>query len=144
MVGDYTLAAAVYDSIAKDYKTDHAWKYYASACVRGSSLLILFSRTPAEIFHVRSYIDCTQRMAGLSLLRLHPSNTPLTFDPDIYLEQATQTPLHSSRTVDLDGLRMMMLYYETYKVIKDWRPAPSGLVRTAGDVRCIFIHRSTL
>lgn len=33
MLGDYKLAADVYDQASKDYKTDRAWRYYASACV---------------------------------------------------------------------------------------------------------------
>ena len=34
MIGDYKLAASVYDAASKDFKTDRAWKYYSSACVR--------------------------------------------------------------------------------------------------------------
>ena len=73
-------------------------------------------------------------MAGLSQLLLHPPLTPLTFNPDIWLEMALQTPLEND-TVDLDGLQAVMLYYEAYRAIGDWRPASVGLVRTAGLVR---------
>lgn len=74
-------------------------------------------------------------MAGLSQLLMHTPATPLTFNPDIWLEQALQTPLSlNAGGVDLDGLQAMMLYYETYRAIGDWRPAPAGLVRTAGEV----------
>ncbi|KAI5480856.1 (transport protein particle) complex protein Trs85 [Pseudohyphozyma bogoriensis] len=103
MIQDYKLAAAVYDSVSKDYKSDRAWRYYSSAC----------------------------RMAGLSLLLNHPPGTPLTFNPDVYLEQALQTPPLGG--FDLDGLQSMMLYYEAYRIIGDWRPAPVGLIRTAGE-----------
>ncbi|KAK4704695.1 trafficking protein particle complex subunit 8, partial [Phenoliferia sp. Uapishka_3] len=103
MIGDYKLAADVYDQASKDYRTDRAWRYYSSAC----------------------------RMAGLSNLLLHPPSTPLTFNPDIALEQALQTP--PSFGFDLDGLKSMMLYYEAYRIIGDWRAAPVGLVRTAGE-----------
>lgn len=71
-------------------------------------------------------------MAGLSQLLLHPPRTPLSFNPDVWLEQASLVP--TSESVDLDALRMMMIYYEVYRVIQDWRPAPTGLVRTAGEV----------
>lgn len=63
---------------------------------------------------------------------MHPPSTPLNFNPDTWLEQALQTP--SLGAVDLDGLQAMMLYYEAYRFIGDWRPAPEGLVRTAGEV----------
>ncbi|KAL8283651.1 hypothetical protein RQP46_005446 [Phenoliferia psychrophenolica] len=102
MLGDYKLAADVYDQASKDYKVDRAWRYYSSAC----------------------------RMAGLSALLLHPPSTPLTFNPDTSLEQALLIP--PSGGVDLDGLKAMMLYYEAYRLIGDWRAAPIGLVRTAG------------
>lgn len=71
-------------------------------------------------------------MTGLSQLLMHPPSTPLNFNPDTWLEQALQTP--SLGAVDLDGLQAMMLYYEAYRFIGDWRPAPEGLVRTAGEV----------
>ena len=74
-----------------------------------------------------------QRMAGLSALLQHPPSTPLTFNPDSALEQALLIP--SSIGIDLDGLKAMMLYYEAYRLIGDWRAAPVGLVRTAGVVR---------
>lgn len=71
-------------------------------------------------------------MAGLSMLLLHPPSTPLNFNPDTALEQALLTP--PTVGVDLDGLKAMMLYYEAYRIIGDWRAAPMGLVRTAGEV----------
>lgn len=79
-------------------------------------------------------------MAGLSQLLLHPPLTPLTFNPDIWLEMALQTPMETD-AVDLDGLQAMMLYYEAYRAIGDWRPASVGLVRTAGLVRVSLLTR---
>lgn len=77
----------------------------------------------------------SQRMAGLSQLLSHPPGTPLTFNPDAWLELAQQTPLGiAGGPVDLDGLQAMMFYYEAYRAIGDWRAAPVGLVRTAGEV----------
>lgn len=126
MIGDYKLAASVYDSASKEYKTDRAWKYYSSACVS--------PHLPAPPFFIADSWVYDQRMAGLSQLLLHPPQTPLTFNPDIWLEMALQTPLETD-AVDLDGLQAMMLYYEAYRAIGDWRPASVGLVRTAGLVR---------
>ncbi|SCZ90825.1 BZ3500_MvSof-1268-A1-R1_Chr1-3g02288 [Microbotryum saponariae] len=70
------------------------------------------------------------RMMGLCLLLSHPTGQALTFNPDQYLEMAGAS---SSTTVDLDGLKAMMFYYEVYLAIPDLRPAPTGLVRTAGE-----------
>lgn len=80
-------------------------------------------------------------MTGLAHLLLHPLSTPLTFNPDVWLEQALQTPSVGGG-VDLDGLKSMMLYYEAYRTIGDWRPAPAGLVRTAGEVSFPFLFFS--
>lgn len=127
MIGDYKLAAAVYDQASKDYKTDRAWRYYSSACVSFLSLsFLLYKGFFTDLF-------MNQRMAGLSLLMLHPPNSPLTFNPDNALESALQVPPSSG--IDFDGLKAMMLYYEVYRSIGDWRAAPAGLVRTAGEVR---------
>lgn len=74
-------------------------------------------------------------MTGLAQLYLHPPATPLAFNPDIWLEQALQTPATGrADVVDFDGLKMMMLYYQAYQAIGDYRPAPRGLVRSAGEV----------
>ncbi|ORY80223.1 ER-golgi trafficking TRAPP I complex 85 kDa subunit-domain-containing protein [Leucosporidium creatinivorum] len=109
-LGDYKLSSQIYESLVKDFKGDRAWRYFAGA----------------------------SRMAGLSHLLLHPPATPLPFNPDVYLSQATQTPWHLSGAqagvVDLDGLKAVMLYYEAYRVVGDWRAAPEGLVRGAGEI----------
>lgn len=80
----------------------------------------------------------TQRMQGLSLLLAHPAGQPLSFNPDTYLSTASSSPLALANAqagvVDLDGLKMMMMYYESYRVIGDWRAASVGLERTAGEV----------
>ncbi|KAM0755961.1 hypothetical protein T439DRAFT_376232 [Meredithblackwellia eburnea MCA 4105] len=104
MLGDFKLAAEVYEQVSKDYRSDKAWKYYSSAC----------------------------RMAGLSHLLNHAS-APLLHNPDLALEQANQVPLPPSGTVDLDALKATLLYYEAYRAVGDWRAAPSGLVRAAGE-----------
>lgn len=79
-----------------------------------------------------------KRMAGLSHLLLAPPSQPFTFNPDLYLQSATQTPWHLSGAqagvVDLDGLKAVMMYYEAYRTVGDWRAAPEGLVRGAGEV----------
>ncbi len=33
MLGDYKLAADVYDHASRDYRDDKAWRYFSSACV---------------------------------------------------------------------------------------------------------------
>lgn len=129
MLGDYKLSASIYDSVSKDYKTDRAWRYYASAVVRASP-----SHPPPFCPLTRHSPSTSQRMTGLSLLLSHPHSTPLPFNPDTYLEAASATPLAQSGVVDLDGLRGMMRYYEVYRAMGEWRVAPMGLVRTAGEV----------
>ncbi|GAA5861311.1 hypothetical protein JCM1840_005328 [Sporobolomyces johnsonii] len=105
MLGDYKLAASVYEQASRDYKGDKAWRYYSSAC----------------------------RMAGLSHLLAHPPEHPVPASPDAYLLAALQTPLPSASSIDLDGLRATMLYYEAYLSLGDCRFAPGMLVRAAGE-----------
>ena len=89
-----------------------------------------------------------QRMQGLSLLLAHPAGQSLPFNPDTYLSSASSSPLALANAqagvVDLDGLKMMMMYYETYRVIGDWRAASMGLERTAGEVSRRFESRASL
>ncbi|GAA5918451.1 hypothetical protein JCM1841_003975 [Sporobolomyces salmonicolor] len=105
MLGDYKLAASVYEQASRDYKGDKAWRYYSSAC----------------------------RMAGLSHLLAHPPGHPLPASPDAYLLAALQTPSPSASPIDLDALRATMLYYEAYLSLGDCRFAPGMLIRAAGE-----------
>lgn len=130
MLEDFRLAVTVYDSLSKDFKIDRAWRYYAAACVRATAL-----GERAD--------SMSQRMVGLSQLRLHPTGTPLTFNPDLSLESAMdigggasiERSLQGAAGVDFDGLRAVLLYYDAYRAIGDWRAAERGLVRQAGEVR---------
>lgn len=74
-------------------------------------------------------------MAGLSqLLQLSPG-AGLSSNPDEWLALATQTPigLQPGAPIDMDSLQAVMLYYEAYAALGDWRAAPAGLVRAAGE-----------
>lgn len=74
-------------------------------------------------------------MAGLSqLLQLTPG-AGLSSNPDDWLALAMQTPigLQPGAPIDMDALQAVMLYYEAYIALGDWRAAPAGLVRTAGE-----------
>lgn len=71
-------------------------------------------------------------MAGISQLLTHTTATPIPYNPDQWLQLAQQTSMTPS--ADLDGLRATMLYYEAYRLIEDWRWAPQGLLRCAGEV----------
>ncbi|KAK4054931.1 hypothetical protein OIV83_000855 [Microbotryomycetes sp. JL201] len=105
MLTDYKFAASVYESVSKDFRNDKAWRYFSSA----------------------------SRMVGLAQMLGLPSESRLTFNPDQWLELAAQSPLSNAAGVDLDGIQAQMLYYEVYRALDDWRYAPSGLLRTAGD-----------
>ncbi|KAK4058005.1 hypothetical protein OIO90_000744 [Microbotryomycetes sp. JL221] len=105
MLTDYKFAATVYESVSKDMRNDKAWRYFSSA----------------------------SRMCGLSQMLALTQDTAINFNPDQWLELASQTPTAASVNVDLDGIQAMMLYYEVYRAHNDWRFAPNGLVRTAGE-----------
>lgn len=78
-------------------------------------------------------------MAGLAqLLQLTPG-AGLTSNPDEWLLLAMQTPLaaRAGASVDFDALQATMLYYEAYRALGDWRAAPIGLERAAGEVSAL-------
>ncbi|GAA5834924.1 hypothetical protein JCM11251_002063 [Rhodosporidiobolus azoricus] len=107
-LGDYKLAAQVYDSVAKDFKGDKAWRHYAGAV----------------------------RMSGLSHLLLHPPSAALPSpsspnSPDSALYLSSLAPSQSST---FDSLRASLLYYEVYRALSHpsgWALAPTGLLRAA-------------
>ncbi|KAM0793278.1 hypothetical protein ACM66B_000739 [Microbotryomycetes sp. NB124-2] len=105
MLTDYKFAASVYESVSKDFRNDKAWRYFSSA----------------------------SRMVGLAQMLALPPDSRLTFNPDQWLELAAQSPVSGAAGIDLDGIQAQMLYYEAYRAIGDWRFAPTGLLRTAGD-----------
>lgn len=107
MVRDYKLSAATYDVGRKDYANDKALRHAAGA---------------TEMF-------------GLShLMMMMGSKTP-PIDVDSYL--AATTNLYRSAPLDAGSLfrplRAALLYYEAYRALRFYRPAPLALVRAADD-----------
>lgn len=121
MLRDYRYAAGVYDTLRRDYTQDRAFRYASAA---------------TEMF-------------GLSQLLSHPfflPNTPPTGRPtpftnlqhsDIsaWLEQSVLTYLGRPPAIQiqLDALRITVLYYEAWKAINEWRGVGAALVRAAGE-----------
>ena len=114
-------AAGVYDSLRRDAAQDQAWRYAAAAT----------------------------EMYGLSLLLSHqyflpstpptPPSSPFTTlqhtDISSWLEQAVLTyqGRASANQIQLDALRITVLYYEAWKTIGEWRGTGTALVRSAGE-----------
>ncbi|WWC68664.1 uncharacterized protein I206_102596 [Kwoniella pini CBS 10737] len=121
MLRDYKFAGGVYDSLRKDFAQDRAWRYSAAAT----------------------------EMYGLCLLLSHPfflPSSPPTMKPipftnlqhteiTSWLEQAiTAYHQHSPITqIQLDALRITVLYYEAWKAIGEWRSVGYALVKGSGD-----------
>ncbi|WVQ94767.1 hypothetical protein IAU59_001848 [Kwoniella sp. CBS 9459] len=121
MLRDYKFASSVYDSLRKDFAQDRAWRYAAAAT----------------------------EMYGLCLLLSHnyflPSSpptmptTPFTnlqhTEITSWLEQAV-TAYHQrapATQIQLDALRVTVLYYEAWKAIGEWRGVGAALVKGAGE-----------
>ena len=121
MLRDYKFAASVYDSLRRDYAQDRAWRYAAAAT----------------------------EMYGLSLLLSHtyfqpsspptPPPNPFTTlqhtDISSWLEQAVvayQSRIPPSQ-IQLDAMRITILYYEAWKAIGEYRGVGAALVRAAGE-----------
>lgn len=102
---DYKLAATTYDLGRKDYAADKAHRYVAGA---------------TEMF-------------GLSHLMMMIESKSSPIDVDSYL--ASSHTLYCSASVDADTifrlLRSTLLYYEAYRALSFYRPAPAALLRTA-------------
>jgi hypothetical protein len=121
MLRDYKFASTIYDSLRRDYAQDRAWRYAAAA---------------TEFY-------------GLSLLLAHPYFLPSTpptqpsphfttlqhTDIASWLEQAVVA--YQSRApaaaIQLDAMRITILYYEAWKAIGEWRGVGGALVRAAGE-----------
>ncbi|OCF74953.1 hypothetical protein I204_03799 [Kwoniella mangroviensis CBS 8886] len=120
MLRDYKFAGSVYDSLRKDFAQDRAWRYAAGAT----------------------------EMYGLCLLLSHPfflpsspPTKPVSFtnlqhtEITSWLEQAvTAYHQHSPITqIQLDALRITVLYYEAWKAIGEWRSVGYCLVKGSGE-----------
>lgn len=118
---DYRFASSVYDSLRRDTAQDRAWRYSAAAT----------------------------EMYGLSLLLSHPYFLPSTpptpptspfttlqhTDISSWLEQAVSAyqGRAPANQIQLDALRVTVLYYEAWKTIGEWRGVGLALVKSAGD-----------
>jgi len=121
MLRDYRFASTVYDSLRRDFAQDRAWRYAAAAT----------------------------EMYGLSLLLSHtyflpstpptPPSNPFTTlqhtDISSWLEQAAlayqgRVPANQ---IQLDAMRITVLYYEAWKAIGEWRGVGAALVKAGGE-----------
>lgn len=121
MLRDYRSAANIYDSLRRDFAQDRAWRYASAAT----------------------------EMYGLSLLLAHsffspsipPTTTPIPFtnlqhtEITSWLEQAVISYHQSgpSSQIQIDALRITVLYYEAWKAIREWRGVGAALVKGAGE-----------
>ncbi|KAK8861544.1 hypothetical protein IAR55_002366 [Kwoniella newhampshirensis] len=121
MLRDYRFAGNVYDSLRRDFAQDRAIRYAAAAT----------------------------EMYGLCLLLSHnfflPSSPPTVAPTPFtnlqhseitsWLEQAVIT-YHQrgpASQIQLDALRVTVLYYEAWKALGEWRGVGAALVKSAGE-----------
>ncbi|WVO13310.1 hypothetical protein L204_100923 [Cryptococcus depauperatus] len=121
MLRDYRFAAGVYDSLRRDFAQDRAFRYASAAT----------------------------EMYGLSLLLSHPYFSPSVSPSNIpspftnlqhteimsWLEQALVSYHQSGPAfqIQIDALRITILYYEAWKAIKEWRGVGAVLAKSAGE-----------
>ncbi|CAO1623963.1 unnamed protein product [Sympodiomycopsis kandeliae] len=108
MTHDYKLAASMYDIGRKEYANDKAFQYAAGA---------------TEMF-------------GLSHLMMMMGASSPPIDVDSYLASACalyRTPSNHSHGALLRPVKATLLYYEAYRALNFYRPAPAGLIRAAED-----------
>jgi hypothetical protein len=121
MLRDYKYASTIYDSLRRDFAQDRAWRYAAAATeMYGFSLLLshtyfLPSSPPTKVqapFTTLQHIDITS-----------------------WLEQAVLA-YHGrapANQIQLDALRISVLYYEAWKTMGEWRGVGAALVKGAGE-----------
>ena len=125
MLRDYRFASTIYDSLRRDADQDRAWRYSAAAT----------------------------EMYGLSLLLSHhyflpstppnPPTSPFTTlqhsDISSWLEHAVMAYQDRAppNQIQLDALRITVLYYEAWKTIGEWRGVGTALVRSAGEAEAV-------
>nr|XP_019050343.1 hypothetical protein I302_00772 [Kwoniella bestiolae CBS 10118]OCF29273.1 hypothetical protein I302_00772 [Kwoniella bestiolae CBS 10118] len=124
MLRDYKFAGGVYDSLRKDFAQDRAWRYAAGA-TELYGLCLLLSH---PYFLPSSPPNTTTRPIPFTNLQ----HTEITS----WLEQAiTAYHQHSPVTqIQLDALRITVLYYEAWKAIGEWRNVGYCLVKGSGEV----------
>ncbi|BEI82101.1 hypothetical protein CcaverHIS002_0212610 [Cutaneotrichosporon cavernicola] len=120
MLRDYRHASGVYDSLRKDYAQDRAWRYAAAATEMYGLALLL-----GQNF----FMPNTPPSTRVSLTTMQHTEV------SSWLEQAVATYQSRGGTtqVQLDALRITVLYYEAWKAINEWRGVGAALVRAAGE-----------
>ncbi|KAL1410386.1 hypothetical protein Q8F55_004396 [Vanrija albida] len=121
MLRDYRYASGVYDTLRRDYTQDRAFRYASAA---------------TEMFGLSQLLSHTYFLPNTP-----PSSrpTPLTnlqhSDVSSWLEQSVLQYLGRPPAVQiqLDALRITVLYYEAWKAINEWRGVGAALVRAAGE-----------
>ncbi|KIR27984.1 hypothetical protein I309_02978 [Cryptococcus deuterogattii LA55] len=121
MLRDYRSAANIYDSLRRDFAQDRAWRYASAATeMYGLSLLL------AHSFFSPSIPPTTKPTPFTNL-----QHTEITS----WLEQAVISYHQSgpASQIQIDALRITVLYYEAWKAIREWRGVGAALVKGAGE-----------
>lgn len=121
MLRDYRSAANIYDSLRRDFAQDRAWRYASAATeMYGLSLLL------AHSFFSPSIPPTTKPTPFTNL-----QHTEITS----WLEQAVISYHRSGPApqIQIDALRITVLYYEAWKAIREWRGVGAALVKGAGE-----------
>ena len=147
VLGDPKLAHAVYESLAKDYRADKAWRHAAAATrMAGLSSLLVYSSSAVVVEG-----SASGGGGGPSPLG-SPNN-----NPDAYLVAASSLSQLAPSPADYDALRATLLYYEMYRSLAPyarggsgacWSLASDALVRTAGEadevVSAVLLEQAAL
>ncbi|WVQ74505.1 hypothetical protein IAR50_004106 [Cryptococcus sp. DSM 104548] len=134
MLRDYRFASNIYDSLRKDYAQDRAFRYATAATeMYGLCLLLSHSFFNPSVPPNRDPVPFTN---------LH--HTEVTS----WLEQAVVSYHRSgpASQIQVDALRITILYYEAWKAIKEWRGVGAALVKGAGEAdevpNAVFIEEA--
>lgn len=121
MLRDYRFASSVYDSLRRDAAQDRAWRYSAAATEMYGLALLLSHHY---------FLPSTPPTLPSS-----PCTTLQHTDISSWLEQAVLAYQERApqNQIQLDALRITILYYEAWKTIGEWRGVGLALVKSAGD-----------
>lgn len=145
VLGDPKLAHAVYESLAKDYRADKAWRHAAAATrMAGLASLLVYSSSAAVV-------EGSSSGGGGGPSPLGSPNN----NPDAYLVAASSLSQLAPSPADYDALRATLLYYEMYRSLAPyakrsacWSLASDALVRTAGEadevVSAVLLEQAAL
>jgi hypothetical protein len=121
MLRDYRFASTVYDSLRRDFAQDRAWRYAAAS---------------TEMYGLSQLLSHTYFQPSTPPKQpLHPFTTLQHTDISSWLEQAVlayqgRAPANQ---IQLDALRITVLYYEAWRAIGEWRGVGMALVKAAGE-----------